>query len=44
LSLVVAIVNLHGFRFTIAGCPGCTAEIVCPQGGAIGWAKAVARL
>jgi signal transduction histidine kinase len=31
LSLVAAIVNLHGFRFTIAGCPGCTAEIVCPQ-------------
>jgi signal transduction histidine kinase len=31
LSLVVAIVNLHGFRFTIAGCPGCTAEIICPQ-------------
>jgi signal transduction histidine kinase len=31
LSLVAAIVNLHGFHFTIAGCPGCTAEIVCPQ-------------
>jgi signal transduction histidine kinase len=31
LSLVAAIVNLHGFRLTIAGCPGCTAEIVCPQ-------------
>jgi signal transduction histidine kinase len=31
LSLVAAIVRLHGFRFTIAGCPGCTAEIVCPQ-------------
>jgi signal transduction histidine kinase len=31
LSLVAAIVKLHGFRFTIAGCPGCTAEIVCPQ-------------
>jgi len=31
LSLVAAIVNLHGFRFTIAGSPGCTAEIVCPQ-------------
>jgi signal transduction histidine kinase len=32
LSLVAAIVKLHGFRFTIAG-PGCTAEITCPQGG-----------
>jgi signal transduction histidine kinase len=31
LSLVAAIVNLHGFRFTIAGSPGCTAEIICPQ-------------
>jgi signal transduction histidine kinase len=31
LSLVAAIVRLHGFRFTIAGCPGCTAEIVCPR-------------
>jgi signal transduction histidine kinase len=31
LSLVAAIVRLHGFRFTIAGCPGCIAEIVCPQ-------------
>jgi signal transduction histidine kinase len=31
LSLVAAIVNLHGFRFTLAGSPGCTAEIVCPQ-------------
>jgi signal transduction histidine kinase len=31
LSLVAAIVKLHGFRFTIAGSPGCTAEIVCPQ-------------
>ena len=30
LSLVAAIVKLHGFRFTIAG-PGCTAEIACPQ-------------
>src|SRR5712691_1170589 len=29
LSLVAAIVNLHGFRFTIGGNPGCTAEIVC---------------
>jgi signal transduction histidine kinase len=31
LSLVAAVVNLHGFRFTISGCPGCTAEIVCPR-------------
>src|SRR6266853_450561 len=31
LSLVAAIVNLHGFRFTIGGNPGCTAEIVCLQ-------------
>jgi signal transduction histidine kinase len=30
LSLVAAIVNLHGFRFTIGGSPGATAEIVCP--------------
>jgi signal transduction histidine kinase len=32
LSLVAAIVKLHGFRFTIAGGPGCTAEIACKQG------------
>jgi signal transduction histidine kinase len=32
LSLVVAVANLHGFRFTIGGCPGCTAEIICPPG------------
>src|SRR5882672_10576711 len=31
LSLVAAIVHLHGFRFTIGGNPGCTAEIVCLQ-------------
>jgi signal transduction histidine kinase len=31
LSQVTAVVKLHGFRFTIAGCPGCTVEIVCPQ-------------
>jgi signal transduction histidine kinase len=31
LSLVAAIVKLHGFHFTIGGSPGCTAEIVCPQ-------------
>jgi len=29
LSLVAAIVKLHGFRFTIAAGPGCTAEIAC---------------
>jgi signal transduction histidine kinase len=31
LSLVAAIVKLHGFRFTIASGPGCTTEIACPQ-------------
>jgi signal transduction histidine kinase len=31
LSLVAAIVKLHGFRFTISTGPGCTAEIACPQ-------------
>jgi signal transduction histidine kinase len=31
LSLVAAIVKLHGFGFTIAAGPGCTAEIACPQ-------------
>jgi signal transduction histidine kinase len=30
LSLVAAIVKLHGFRFTIAAGPGCTAEIAVP--------------
>ena len=29
LSLVAAIVKLHGFRFAIGPGPGCTAEIVC---------------
>ena len=29
LSLVSAIVNLHGFRFTIATGPGCVAQIAC---------------
>jgi signal transduction histidine kinase len=29
LSLVAAIVKLHGFRFSIAPGPGCTAEIAC---------------
>jgi signal transduction histidine kinase len=32
LSLVAAIVKLHGFRFTIAGGSGCTAEVVCTLG------------
>jgi signal transduction histidine kinase len=31
LSLVAAIVKLHGFRFTITAGPGCTAEIVFPS-------------
>ena len=31
LSLVAAIVKLHGFRFTIVAGPGCTAEIACKQ-------------
>jgi signal transduction histidine kinase len=31
LSLVAAIVKLHGFRFNITTGPGCTTEIVCPQ-------------
>ena len=31
LSLVAAIVKLHGFGFTITAEPGCTVEIVCPQ-------------
>ena len=29
LSLVSAIVKLHGFRLTIASGPGCVAEIAC---------------
>jgi signal transduction histidine kinase len=32
LSLVTAIVKLHGFHFTITTGPGCTAEIACSQG------------
>ena len=31
LSLVAAIVKLHGFRFTIATGPGCTTEIAFPS-------------
>jgi signal transduction histidine kinase len=31
LSLVAAIVKLHGFRFTIAAAPGCTTEIAFPS-------------
>ena len=30
LSLVAAILKLHGFQFAIAAGPGCTVEIVCP--------------
>ncbi len=30
LSLVAAIVKLHGFQFAIVDGPGCTVEIVCP--------------
>jgi K+-sensing histidine kinase KdpD len=30
LRLVAAIVKLHGFRFTIAAGPSCTAEIALP--------------
>jgi signal transduction histidine kinase len=31
LSLVAAIVKLHGFRFTIAAGPGCRVEIICSK-------------
>jgi signal transduction histidine kinase len=31
LSLVAAIVRLHGFRLDIGGGPGCVMEIVCPS-------------
>jgi signal transduction histidine kinase len=31
LSLVAAIIKLHGFRFVVAPGPGCTAEIACPS-------------
>jgi signal transduction histidine kinase len=31
LSLVAAIVKLHGFQFAITAGPGCTVEIVCPR-------------
>jgi signal transduction histidine kinase len=31
LSLVAAIVKLHGFKLSIVAGPGCTTEIVCPQ-------------
>ena len=31
LSMVAAIIKLHGFRFTISPGPGCTAEIACPH-------------
>jgi signal transduction histidine kinase len=31
LSMVAAIIKLHGFQFRISAGPGCTAEIACPQ-------------
>jgi len=31
LSMVAAIIKLHGFRLRISAGPGCTAEIACPQ-------------
>jgi signal transduction histidine kinase len=31
LSLVAAIVKLHGFQLTIASGPGCRVEIICPD-------------
>jgi PAS domain S-box-containing protein len=31
LSMVAAIIKLHGFRFRISAGSGCTAEIVCPH-------------
>jgi PAS domain S-box-containing protein len=31
LSMVAAIIKLHGFRFRISPGPGCTAEIACPH-------------
>jgi|SRR5579862_5799299 len=33
LSMVAAIVKLHGFRFSISTGPGCTVEIACPRVG-----------
>jgi PAS domain S-box-containing protein len=31
LSMVAAIIKLHGFRFRISAGPGCTVEIACPR-------------
>jgi len=31
LSMVAAIIKLHGFRFSISAGPGCRVEISCPQ-------------
>ena len=31
LSMVAAIIKLHGFRFGISAGPGCTVEIACPH-------------
>ena len=36
LSMVAAIIKLHGFRFTISPGPGCTAEIACSHAQASG--------
>jgi signal transduction histidine kinase len=33
LSLVAAIVKLHGFRLAISSGPGCRVEIICPERG-----------
>ena len=31
LSLVAAIIKLHGFRLTVSSGPGCVVEIICPH-------------
>jgi signal transduction histidine kinase len=31
LSMVAAIIKLHGYRFSISAGPGCTVEIACPH-------------
>jgi PAS domain S-box-containing protein len=36
LSMVAAIIKLHGFHFSISASPGCTVEIVCPHAQASG--------
>jgi signal transduction histidine kinase len=42
LSLVAAIVKLHGFRLQISSGPGCRVEIICPDRA--GGVKGLARL